>query len=109
MVPSPGIVVSGNRKTQVIRCSGAPDFTQTVNVNGNGTYFTTNTTFKASSEGTWRWQVTYSGGANNQGSTSACGVERFTIANSWPPFQKGAGQWAGPLSVASGPERSATN
>jgi hypothetical protein len=63
-------------------CLGTPDFTQTVNVNGNGTYSTTNTTFKASTEGTWRWQVTYSGDANNQGSTSACGVERFTIANS---------------------------
>ena len=62
-------------------CAGTPAFTQTVNVNGNGTYSTTNTTFKASSEGTWRWQVTYSGGANNQGSTSACGVERFTITN----------------------------
>jgi hypothetical protein len=63
-------------------CSGAPAFTQTVNVSGNGTYSTTNTSFKASDEGTWRWQVTYSGDANNQGSTSACGVERFTIANS---------------------------
>jgi hypothetical protein len=63
-------------------CLGTPDFTQTVNVNGNGTYSTTNTTFKASTEGTWRWQVTYSGDANNQSSTSACGVERFTIANS---------------------------
>jgi hypothetical protein len=62
-------------------CSGTPDFTQTVNVNGNGTYSTTNTTFKASDEGTWRWQVIYSGDANNQGSTSACGVEQFTITN----------------------------
>jgi hypothetical protein len=63
-------------------CLGTPDFTQTVNVNGNATYSTTNTTFKASTAGTWRWQVTYSGDANNQSSTSACGVERFTIANS---------------------------
>jgi hypothetical protein len=63
-------------------CAGTPAFTQTVNVSGNGTYSTTNTSFIASSDGTWRWQVTYSGDANNQGSTSACGVERFTIANS---------------------------
>jgi hypothetical protein len=42
---------------------------------------TTNTTFIASTEGTWRWQVTYSGDANNDGSTSACGVERFMITN----------------------------
>jgi hypothetical protein len=63
-------------------CSGAPAYTQTVNVNGNGLYSTTNTTFYATDEGTWRWQVTYSGDANNNGKTSACGVERFTIANS---------------------------
>jgi hypothetical protein len=63
-------------------CSGVPAYTQTVNVSGNGTYSTTNTTFLAKDEGTWRWQVSYSGDANNTGSTSACGVERFTIANS---------------------------
>jgi hypothetical protein len=63
-------------------CSGAPAYTQTVNVNGNGLYSTTNTAFYATDEGTWRWQVTYSGDANNNGKTSACGVERFTIANS---------------------------
>jgi hypothetical protein len=62
-------------------CSGTPAYTQTVNVNGSGTYSTTNTTFIASSEGTWRWRVSYSGDANNEGSTSACGVERFTITN----------------------------
>jgi hypothetical protein len=63
-------------------CAGTPALTQTVNVSGNGTYNTTNTTFLATAEGTWRWQVIYSGDANNVGSTSACGVERFTIANS---------------------------
>ncbi len=62
-------------------CAGTPALAQTVNVSGNGTYTTTNTTFVASQEGTWRWQVTYSGDANNTGTTSACGVERFTIAN----------------------------
>ena len=55
--------------------------TQTVSVNGNGTYSTTNTTFLASATGTWRWLVTYTGDANNQASTSACGVENFTIDN----------------------------
>jgi hypothetical protein len=63
-------------------CAGTPALTQTVSVSGNGTYSTTNTTFIASAEGTWRWQVTYSGDANNTGTSSACGVERFTIANS---------------------------
>jgi hypothetical protein len=63
-------------------CSGTPALTQTVTVSGNGTYNTTNTTFVASTEGTWRWQSSYSGDGNNNSATSACGVERFTIANS---------------------------
>jgi len=63
-------------------CAGPADFTQTVPVSGSGTYSTTNTQFVASAEGTWRWQVIYSGDSNNAGATSACGVEHFTIANS---------------------------
>jgi hypothetical protein len=63
-------------------CSGTPALTQTVPVSGNGTYSTTNTTFLASAEGTWRWQSSYSGDGNNNGATSVCGTERFTIANS---------------------------
>jgi hypothetical protein len=63
-------------------CSGTPAYTETVTVSGNGTYNTTNTSFIASTEGTWRWRVSYSGDANNDPATSACGVERFTIANS---------------------------
>jgi hypothetical protein len=62
-------------------CSGTPAFTQTVSVSGNGTYETTNTTFHALAEGTWRWLVVYSGDANNESTTSACGVENFTITN----------------------------
>jgi hypothetical protein len=62
-------------------CSGTPVFTQTVTVNGDGTYSTTNTTFIASALGTWRWRVGYSGDTNNAATTSACGVESFTIAN----------------------------
>ena len=60
-------------------CSGAPAYTQTVNVSGNGKYSTTNTTYLATGNGTWRWQVIYSGDSNNEGATSACGVESFTI------------------------------
>jgi hypothetical protein len=62
-------------------CSGTPAFTQTLTVNGNGTYSTTNTSFVASALGTWRWQVSYTGDANNVPTTSACGVESFTITN----------------------------
>jgi hypothetical protein len=63
-------------------CSGTPALTQTVSVSGNGTYSTTNTTFISSTEGTWRWQSSYSGDSNNKTATSNCGTERFTIANS---------------------------
>jgi hypothetical protein len=62
-------------------CAGTPAYTQTVSVSGNGTYSTTNTTFLASDEGTWRWQVSYSGDGNNEAAESACGVEHFTIDN----------------------------
>jgi hypothetical protein len=62
-------------------CSASPALTQTVNVSGNGTYSTTNSTFIASATGEWRWQVTYSGDNNNVGATSSCGVENFTITN----------------------------
>lgn len=62
-------------------CSGAPAYTQTVNVSGNSTYNTSNSTVFATAEGTWRWLVSYSGDANNEGTTSACGVENFTITN----------------------------
>jgi hypothetical protein len=67
-------------------CSGTAAFTQVVNVtSGNGTYSTTNTgvsAFHATAEGTWRWKSVYSGDSNNLTVTSACGTERFTIANS---------------------------
>ncbi len=63
-------------------CTGPTDFTQTVPVSGSGTYSTTNTAFIASAQGTWRWQVIYSGDADNVGTASACGVENFTITNS---------------------------
>jgi hypothetical protein len=62
-------------------CSGSPAFSQVVTVNGNGTYSTTNTSFLATDQGTWRWLVTYSGDSNNDGFTVACGVEHFTITN----------------------------
>jgi hypothetical protein len=68
-------------------CAGAPAYTQTVTVNGNGTYSTTNTgatPFHATTAGTWRWASSYTGDASNFGATSACGVEQFTIVNSAP-------------------------
>ena len=52
-----------------------------MNVSGNNQYKTTNSTFVATAEGTWRWLVTYSGDKNNLGSVSTCGVEQFSIAD----------------------------
>jgi hypothetical protein len=63
-------------------CTGTAALSETVSVSGSGTYDTTNTSFVASTEGTWRWTSTYTGDSNNNGVTSACGVERFTIVNS---------------------------
>ena len=71
-------------------CAGTPAFMQDLSVIGNDTYKTTNgsgcptpgpTCVLATDEGTWRWKVVYSGDANNNGSTSDCGVESFTIKN----------------------------
>jgi hypothetical protein len=62
-------------------CAGTAAYTQTVPVSGSGSYSTSNTAFLAGTAGTWRWKVVYSGDDDNNGSTSACGVEQFTIAN----------------------------
>ncbi|WP_197061983.1 PKD domain-containing protein [Sinomonas humi] len=93
MIPNDSFVLSGGSSpTGTITfnlyppsdstCSLAPALTQTVPVSsGNGTYSTTNTTFHAATAGTWRWASSYSGDANNQAASSACGAEAFTIAN----------------------------
>jgi hypothetical protein len=62
-------------------CAGVAALSQTVSVSGNDTYNTTNTAFLASTQGTWRWVVQYSGDPNNAGFTIACGIEQFTIDN----------------------------
>ena len=63
-------------------CSGATSvINQTVTVSGNGEYSTTNTTTLVTTPGTYRWLSTYSGDGNNNGVTSACGVEQFSFTN----------------------------
>jgi hypothetical protein len=63
-------------------CSGSPAYTAAgLTLAANGTAATSNSTFIASTEGTWRWLVTYSGDTNNNPVTKACGVEQFTILN----------------------------
>lgn len=64
-------------------CAGTPAYTQTVTLT-NSSAATTNTTFHATAEGTWRWASSYSGDASNDPASSACGVEQFTIDNSVP-------------------------
>jgi hypothetical protein len=61
-------------------CQGDPAWSQTVDV-VHGIASTSNTDFVATAPGTWRWKVTYLGDDKNNTSTSACGVERFTIEN----------------------------
>jgi hypothetical protein len=60
-------------------CSGTPAFTQIVPVSGNGTYSTTNTT-AANAAGPWNWTATYTGDANNNGTSSNCGAETVQVA-----------------------------
>jgi uncharacterized repeat protein (TIGR01451 family) len=60
-----------------LTCSGTPVFTQTFNVPP-----TTDTTTGgpiANLVGTWNWTASYSGDANNQPSSSACGAEPVVI------------------------------
>jgi len=60
-------------------CTGTPRFTQTVTVNGNGTYTTTGG-FLTDRVGTWRWTATYSGDANNNIAISGCNAELVQIS-----------------------------
>lgn len=63
-------------------CSGTPAYqANNLTMTAAGTAATSNSTYIASTEGTWRWLVTYSGDGNNNPVTKACGVEQFTIAN----------------------------
>ena len=65
-------------------------FTQTVNVNGDGSYQTANTQLisalnqakfgSSATNGTYNWQLTYSGDTNGNADINGdCGTESFTI------------------------------
>lgn len=62
-------------------CAGTAAFSETVALSGGNSAATTNTTFVASDEGTWKWKVVYAGDTNNNSVTLACGHETFTIDN----------------------------
>jgi len=51
-------------------CAGAPIFTSTSTVVGNGTYISAN--FTPTLPGTYRWIANYSGDANNDATANAC-------------------------------------
>jgi len=70
-------------KPSLPNCGGTPSFKQVVTVTSadNGVALTTNTTFIASTPGTWKWIVIYSGDSTHPASTATCGFEKFTITN----------------------------
>ncbi|MGH9125183.1 MAG: beta strand repeat-containing protein [Acidimicrobiales bacterium] len=65
-------------------CTGAPVFTSTATVNGNGTY--SSSMFTTTAAGTYLFVASYSGDANNNAVASACGAanESVTITKASP-------------------------
>jgi hypothetical protein len=59
-------------------CAGAPFFTQTIPVSGNGTVSTSDGPV-ANVAGTWQWVVSYSGDAHNSPASSICTDEPVTV------------------------------
>ena len=57
-------------------CSGAPVFTSTVSVNGNGDYNSGN--FTPTTAGSYYWTASYSGDVNNLPSSETCGSQGET-------------------------------
>lgn len=62
------------------KCAGTPDYQESQPISG-GSATTTNSTFFASTPGTWRWVVVYPGDANHPRAVSGCGREKFTIVD----------------------------
>ena len=71
-------------------CSGAASYSETVTVNGNGTYSTNNTTVAATIVGVWHWTADYSGDGANQPSSSGCSAELVTITQAQPAVSTSA-------------------
>ena len=61
-------------------CEGAVLYEENdVAVDGAGTYSTSNTDVFITADGTYSWEVTYSGDGNNEGAFSTCTDERYVI------------------------------
>jgi hypothetical protein len=68
-------------------CTGAPSFTSVVLVNGDGSYVSQ--LFTPQNPGIYRWEVSYSGDADNARLRSACGSPSgtVTVSPASPPSQ----------------------
>ncbi len=71
-------------------CAGAPVFTTSRSVNGNGTYLSA--AFAPALGGLYQWVVHYSGDANNNAAGSICSdqTNSFTVAPSTPTTVSGS-------------------
>src|SRR5207248_5237408 len=67
-------------------CSGAPIFTSTKTVSGNGNY--TSDPFTPTAFGTYNWVASYGGDANNNAAAGACGAANESVfVNQAPSLQ----------------------
>ncbi len=64
------------------KCSGAPAFSSTIAVAGNGTY--RSTAFLPSRVGAFRWTVIYSGDPNHTPAAAACGKATSNVSEAKP-------------------------
>ncbi len=68
-------------------CSGAPAFSSTVNVSGNGSY--RSAAFVPSRVGIFRWTVSYTGDPNHAPTTVDCGKATSTVSKARPSITNG--------------------
>jgi hypothetical protein len=68
-------------------CTVIPSFTSTVPINGNGNY--ASQPFAPQKLGTYRWEASYSGDADNASFSSTCGspARTLTVSTASPPSQ----------------------
>ena len=64
------------------KCSGAPAFSSTVTVAGNGSY--RSAAFVPSRVGSFRWTAGYSGDVNHAAATTGCGAATSSISQAKP-------------------------
>jgi hypothetical protein len=60
-------------------CSGDAMYKETVQVDGAGTYATSNDSVEITADGVYSWEVSYSGDSSNNGAFSTCTAEQMSI------------------------------